>query len=509
MPAAHCFARLVDLAHPFQRLTAMHSARPACSIAIRFGLLLLALLSALLAASGGRARAAEKVFRAGAFAADITPLDFPISVNGGMADRQATGAHDPLHARCLVLDNGTTQIAIVVCDSCMIPRELLDAAKRLASKATGLREDHILVSATHTHEAPTLGPVFQSEPNKAYLQFFVEQLAKGIQQAHKQLEPARIGWAVGTNRDQVFNRRWKMKPGTVPPGPFAKTTDLVKMNPGIKNPGLIEPAGEVDPDVTVISVQAVDGRPIAVLANYGLHYVGGVEPLSADYFGEFAEQMKRRLRAEQVSPAFVGIMSNGTSGDVNNVNFAGEPLPRRAQFEQIQIVATSVAETAYEAMAKIEYQTWVPIEMRERELELGVRLPTPEDVSDAKAVIAQAKKPVLSGLREVYAGETVQMAKYPSTVPCKVQALRIGGLGIVTTPCETFVEIGQAIKRASPLKPTIVIELANGYNGYLPTPEQHKLGGYETWRARSSYLESDASTKITATLIELLKEVAR
>jgi neutral ceramidase len=46
-------------------------------------------------------------------------------------------------------------------------------------------------------------------------------------------------------------------------------------------------------------------------------------------------------------------------------------------------------------------------------------------------------------------------------------------------------------------------------NGYLPTPAQHKLGGYETWRARSSYLEGDASTKITDTVLGLLKAVAK
>ena len=90
----------------------------------------------------------------------------------------------------------------------------------------------------------------------------------------------------------------------------------------------------------------------------------------------------------------------------------------------------------------------------------------------------------------------------------KLQAIRIGGLGIVSSPCETFVETGLAIKQASPLQPTFVIELANGYNGYLPTPEQHQLGGYETWRARSSYLEIDAATKIQSTLLSLLREVA-
>jgi len=51
------------------------------------------------------------------------------------------------------------------------------------------------------------------------------------------------------------------------------------------------------------------------------------------------------------------------------------------------------------------------------------------------------------------------------------------------------------------------VSLANGYNGYLPTPAQHDLGGYETWRARSSYLEKDASPKITKVLFELLDAV--
>ena len=88
-------------------------------------------------AAAGPALAQGKQFRAGAYAQDITPTKFPISVNGGMADRQATKAHDHLHARCLVLDDGTTRIALVVCDSCMIPREVTDAAKQLAAKATG------------------------------------------------------------------------------------------------------------------------------------------------------------------------------------------------------------------------------------------------------------------------------------------------------------------------------------------------------------------------------------
>ena len=105
--------------------------------------------------------------------------------------------------------------------------------------------------------------------------------------------------------------------------------------------------------------------------------------------------------------------------------------------------------------------------------------------------------------------ETVLLAKYLPTVKVKIQAIRIGELGIVAIPCEVFTQIGLDIKKRSPLKPTFTIELANSYNGYLPTPDQHKLGGYETWRARSSYLEVEASTKITKTVMDLLANVAK
>jgi neutral ceramidase len=362
----------------------------------------------------------------------------------------------------------------------------------------------MLISATHTHTAPTVGGVFQSDPDADYQKYLAEQIAKGITKAHSNLAPAKIGWGVGREPNQLFNRRWKMKPGSIAADPFGRTTDTVKMNPGYQAPGLLEPAGPVDPEVSVLSVRARDGKPLALLANYSLHYVGGVEPLSADYFGAFAERIGELLKAET---PFVGILSNGTSGDVNNVNFAGAAPGKKEPFEQIRLVADAVARAALAAEQKIEYRDWVQLKMAEREIELGVRLPNDKDLERAKEILAAAKGPVLKTLPEIYARETVLLAKYPPTVKAKLQALRIGELGIVSSPCETFMETGLEIKKQSPLKPTFTIELANGYNGYLPTPEQHKLGGYETWRARSSYLEVDASTQISKTMLELLGKV--
>ena len=467
-----------------------------------------AITALLFATSPSPAADAKKVFRAGAYAMDITPQKFPIYVNGGMQDRQARAATDRLHARCLVLDDGTTKLAIAVCDSCMIPREILDDAKRRASQTTGIPSDRMLISATHTHTAPTVAGVFQSDPDADYVKYLPEKIAEGIAQAHSNLAPAQIGWAVAQDPTQVFNRRWKMKPGTILTDPFGRSDDKVKMNPGYQNPGLAEPAGPIDPEVSILSVRTPAGRPIALLANYSLHYVGGLPPLSADYFGAFAERIAALLEIGDTNPPFVGIMSNGTSGDINNVNVAGQAHGIRRPGEQIQLVADGVAKAALAAYRKIEHRDWVPLAMAEREIELGVRLPSKDDVARAKEILTAAKGK-LTTQPEIYARETVLLAEYPPTVKLKLQAIGVGELGIVAVPCEVFVEIGLAIKKESPLKPTFTIELANGYNGYLPTPEQHRLGGYETWRARSSYLEVDASPKIQATVLELLKAVAR
>ena len=470
------------------------------------GLLLSLTLTADLSFTEGK----KRTLKAGAYAADITPTRFPVSSNGSMRDRFAQSAHDPLQARALVLDNGVSQIAIVVADSCMIPRDIFDKAKEKASRATGIPATNMLMSATHTHSAVTVAGVFQSEPDTAYGKFLADRIAHAVLEAASRREAARVGWAVGNNGHQVFNRRWLMRPGFDYSDPFDSASDKVRMNPRSGSNRLLKPAGPTDPEVPVLAVEAVDGRPLALLANYALHYVGGVPAnmLSADYFGEFGRRIQRLVRAQNLEPAFVGIMSNGTSGDVNNVNFF-ESAVHRAPFEQIRIVASDLAASAFQAYRRIEYEAWVPLLADETQIELGVRLPSKDDIRRAQEILETAGSGPYRERRQIYARETVLLAEYPATVRVKLQAIRIGGLGIVSSPCETFVETGLAIKKQSPLQPTFVIELANGYNGYLPTSRQHQLGGYETWRARSSYLTIDSEAKVRATLLRLLARVAK
>ena len=465
---------------------------------------LLLVLAAVVFARPAPAQPVPQI-KAGAFAQDVTPNKFPVSVNGGFSDRKATSAADPLHARCLVLDDGSTKLALVVVDSCMLPRELIDAAKELASKKTGIPASNVLISATHTHTAPTATGVFQSDPDEEYVAFLTAKIAEGIEKAHARLAPAKVGWGVAELPGQVFNRRWKMKPGVLNKDPFGGTTDKVRMNPGVQNPDLLEPAGPTDPAVGVLSVRDASDKPLSLLANYSLHYVGGVPALSADYFGAFGGLIGPKLGAGK---DFVGILSNGTSGDVNNINFR-EPAPKRMPGEQARLVAEAVADAAKKATDGTTHHRFVMLRAVEKELELGVRKPTADEVKRAQGILDGVKGRELRGADEVYARETVLIAKYPDSVKLKVQVLKVGDLGVVAVPCEVFTDIGLSIKaKRGPFKTSFVVSLANGYNGYLPTPAHHALGGYETWRARSSYLEVQASEKIEAAVSELFGRIA-
>lgn len=451
----------------------------------------------------------RSVFFAGAATSNITPK-IGTSINGNFRDVKVQNIHDETHARSLVLDDGNTCLAFVVMDLCMVSREILDKAKARAHKETGIPIENMLMSAIHTHSGGAAVPVFQSDPDPGYVDFLSERAADALIRAYRNRRPARIGWGVGHEPNQVFNRRWSMKPGTPMPNPFGGQ-DQVKMNPGVENPNMGEPAGPTDPEVPVISIQALDGSPIAVLANYSLHYVGGVSSgdVSADYYGMFATRIGELLSSDHNHKAvpFVGIMTNGTSGDINNIHWAGKKIDPEPPYEHMRMVANTLAADVYKTILNIKYKDWVSLASFQKEISLGVRRPDIQEIKRAQEIVSNAKGPVMMTTEEVYARETLFMKDYPDQVPVILQAFRIGDMAITAVPAEVFAEIGLEIKAKSPFKPTFTIELANGYNGYLPTPAQHKLGGYETWRARSSYLEVGASPKITNVLFELLNKL--
>ena len=454
---------------------------------------------------------AERVFRAGAATSNITP---PLGekIVGGWKPFPASSIHDELHARCLVLDDGEVTLVFVICDNVGIPREVFDATRSIVHEETGLPASHLLFSATHTHSATTARgenkAVAQTEFT-GYQQFLIRRMADSVRIALGNREPARIGWGSVDVPEEVFNRRWFMTGADEDlRNPFGGV-DKVRMNPPRGSAALLRPAGPIDPEVSFLSVQSTEGRPIALLANYSLHYVGGVRSgeVSADYFAIFAEQIGELLGAGKQSPPFVGIMTNGTSGNINNINFREKSPRRRQPYEKMQEVADRVSARVAEAHETIEFQDWVPLRAKTSELALQVRKPSADLLSWADRVLSEPEETVLWHRRERnYADRVKSIAEAPPEISVLLQTFRIGDLGISAVPFETFVETGLQLKEESPFGHEFTIELANGSYGYLPTPEHHELGGYETWLG-TNYVEKQASVKITERLLEMFSSI--
>jgi hypothetical protein len=429
---------------------------------------------------------------------------------GGFVPFPATHVHDELHARCLVLDDGQTKLALVVCDLLGVDSRLSAEARKLIQQSVGIPPGNVLICATHTHSAcSALGKDRFKFPQELdeYQQFVARRIADGVKCAANQLRPAQAAFVTAAAPEHVFNRRWFLKPGAMPPNPFGKV-DQVKMNPAAGSPDLVEPAGPTDPTVSVLSFREPGGRPIAVFSAYSLHYVGGVGSghISADYYGMYCRHLERLLYAEDQDPPFVAMMANGTSGDINNINFR-TPRPGQGPYVQMRRVAEDVAGKVHAALDNAAYRNRITLAARFREPVIPCRRPSAEQIQWATQMLARpAPKPGQADLPYIYAQRTMGLKDYPESIPLALQVLRIGDVCIGTMPNEVFCEIGLEFRKRSPVQPAFLVSLTHGYFGYLPTARHHALGGYETWLG-TSRLEPQASEKMLNALLEMAKEV--
>lgn len=460
--------------------------------------------------------AADPVFRAGAATSNITP-DLGGDIVGGFSPYPAEHVHDELHARCLVLDDGKTKVALVVCDLLGLHRSVSVAARSLIEKETGIPAANVMISGTHTHSAVNaLGPktrgYFSDIELTPYQQFVARRIADGVRRAVNLLRPAELAYGTAEAPEHVFNRRWFLKEGAMPVNPFGVATEKVKMNPGAGNANLVKPAGPTDPTVSFIALReaGADGRLISVFSAYSLHYVGGVGPahISADYYGYYCEALKKLVDAAgEGDPPFVALMANGTSGDINNINFLN-PRPGKKPYEQMQYVASDVAAKVHAALGSLQWTASAALDARYRELDVKWR-PIGDDLLKW-AKEEEAKAPRISNKADLplaYAGRVQRLAQASPETRLPVQTLRIGDICIGTTPCETFAETGLEFRERSPFTgKSFIVELANGYYGYMPTPRHFELGGYETWPGTNN-LEPQASVKVMDALLEMAGEM--
>ena len=450
-------------------------------------------------------QSSEAALRAGAHTADATPEQLPVLVNGGMRQREMNEVGSRITARAIVLDDGKTQLAIIVVDSCMLPRNFLDDVKATVNTFTGIDTSRQFICATHTHSAPASMGCLGTSVDPRYPLLLKRKIVEAITTAQKNLEPAQVGAAVFDANEFTALRRWVIRPDRVRNDPFGNPTVRATMHAGNNWDDVTGESGPEDPDFSLISFQSLKGRSIAVLSNFSMHYFSGVKGLNADYFGIFNDRLEMALtlpQNETLHPPFVSALGHGCSGDIWRRDYTKRPFKN----PKIEDYTDALVKKVLAACKKIKYDRTATLAMAQTDLPLKFRVPDAQMLEWARGIVAKTEG-LPKTQPEIYAREQIFLHERPAATLC-LQAIRIGDIGLTGIPNEVYALTGLKQKAVSPLSTTITFDLANGAEGYIPPPEQHTLGGYNTWAARTAGLESSAEPRIAEACIQLLEKVA-
>lgn len=436
---------------------------------------------------------------------DITPpLPFPMA--GYYHHRLSTGTSDPLLAKAMVFQQGDERVVLLICDTITINESVSTEIRRRVQEKLGILPEAVVITATHTHTGPirdTYQPHITPEENaKAvaegdyrkfnYSCFWVEQGMKAIEEAAKNLRPVALR-VVRTNIDNLsFNRRFHMK-----------DSSEVRFNPGIKNPNILRPAGPIDPDAVLMVLENPEtAKPFASLSNFALHLdTTGGTLFSADYPFYLSEELRKKFGQD-----FLSFFGTAPCGDLNHIDVTGEYRRKAPQIGAElgeHLVKAWETQAAATALEKPALSAW------SKTIHWNRRQYSAEEVQKAKDVREEINNPAskYTFLERVKAGMVLKLDKKPPQMALEVQVLRLShDTAIVTLPGEIFVELGLAIKKASPFRNTLILELAQKDIIYVPTQKAFGEGSYETV---NSMIEPGGGEKLVETALEGLNALKK
>jgi hypothetical protein len=472
--------------------------------------LLAAAFFAILLTTPTNAAEEAKSFRAGFAERDITP-EIGSEAPGGYGKAYHKSIHDPCKVRAAVFDDGTKRVALVGLDALFIHRDTVKNVRKAIAKKVGLAEDAILLGASHSHSSGPMGGVMPGEYDHAsklvqklaykfttcagakYLARVEKAIVEAVCAAHEGRVKVRAGIGKGIERTVAFNRRFKMRDGRT------------VTHPGQGNPGIVEPAGPVDPEVGVIGVWNEKGKFLGCVVNFACHATTSPGGISANYI----HYLEKAIQGYYGKDAVV-VFLNGASGDITQVD--NQSTRRHLDGERwAQLVGGKVGAEALKVLLTVEPGTLVPVDFRTKVLKIKRRPPSAERLKASLELVE--KDPAKVGHTEwVFAKEIVlldALLKKSPAADVEVQAIQVGPAVFLTTPAEYFCRFGLEQKAKSGFPFTFPVSLANGCVGYVPTEDAFGLagGGYETRLTSYSNLEITAGSRMRDTGIGLAKQL--
>ncbi|MHB8520883.1 MAG: neutral/alkaline non-lysosomal ceramidase N-terminal domain-containing protein [Limisphaerales bacterium] len=452
--------------------------------------------------SGVLLPAAAAELTAGISVVDITP-PAGYRMSGYFYERLSTGIHDPLQAKALVLEQGRERVALVFCDLIGMAPEVTAQARRAASERTAIPTANILIAATHSHTGPEyFGSLREYFHNRAlardgrdsfegvnYPEILADRLADAILQAAQAVKPVHLAVGKAQPPGLSFNRRFQMKNGTV------------VFNPGKLNPDIVRTAGPIDPDLGILLVrEARTDKPLASFASFALHLdtTGG-----AEYSADYPFYLERGLR-KKFGPDFVSIFGTGTCGDINHIDVTTQ-RPQKGGEEAVRI-GTTLAGTVIESLPQLRTMPRPALAARRAAVLVPLQQFTPQQIAEAREKMSGVGTAALPFLEQVRVCKIMDLQlRKGATALLEVQVFRLGpDTAIVGLPGEVFVELGLAIKQASPFENTFVVELSNDDIAYVPTRKAFAEGSYEIVNSR---VQPGGGEMLVDAAVRLLREL--
>ena len=448
----------------------------------------------------------DKALKVGFARVNVNP-PMGIDIRGYYKVRKADGVLDDLEINAVALSQNGKTMLIMAIDHCGMQVPVIEKFKKAITEKTGILADAIYIHTTHTHTGPEVVPIDEDEYQVEYKTFLTRRFVDVAQFAIEDLKPAKVGYGVSEAKNVAFIRRYKMKDGTT------------KTNPGVNNPDIVCPVGELDESVNVVRFDR-EGAETVVLVNFANHpdVVGG-NKISADWPG-----FTRRF-VEKAIDNTKCIFLNGTQGDVNHVNVH----PTKGDFNDMfndfdgcsrgyghaRHIGRVVAGAVMSIYDKVEYVDVADINYSITPVKVMLNKATPEELSlahkynDLHNAGRDDEIPFEAMMLTTIVAEASRMVRLehePDFYELPMSAMSIGKIALIGIPGEPFNAVGRGLKKADGWDLIIPTCLTNGSQGYFPMQDSYDEGGYE---ARSSTFKAGTAENLINQGVSILGKLKK
>ena len=418
------------------------------------------------------------MLRAGFAEIDITPPPGSAKI-GWIIKLRGEQVLDPLAARVAVFEDDAGGVAFVQLDTLCVRWTQADEIRRRVEDEHGFAGERIMVSATHNHAGPAVAHAGEVARDDAYIETLVRKCVSAFGKALEGRQEAEVGFNHVFEFDVAHNRRVVMRDGTT------------KTHGRFSDPDALHVEGPIDPEVAVLAARAPGGELLGAMVNFACHpaHHGGENVFSAGFPGVVGSLMKER-------GCPVTLYLNGAQGNIHTSSPAtGLDMP-------MEEAGRRLADDVEKAIAGMTFRPEAALESRSRTLQLPYRKVTEDEIA---GTVRGAQRFVDPSAYDRIIPHVLRRIQERRTQPAEVQVLSVGEAAFVGIPAELFVEHGLRIKTGSHPRRAVVVGLANGMIGYVPTRDAFERGGYETTFTGSSRMAPETGDLLADAAADLIR----